>query len=137
MKPFLKRLVVVVVLGSLGCAAEDASQVPMPFRFAAVGQEPGWLLEIDSAHTIRFSYDYAQRTVSGTGQPPASDSSGARVWHLKNDSTDLRVVVSATPCEDVMSGKPYPATVTVTLNGQVYRGCGGEVDSPSSSGARP
>jgi uncharacterized membrane protein len=130
-------LLISAVLG-LGCdAGEPSSQPAKPFRFAGIGQEPGWLLEIDSTNTIRFSYDYAQRTVRVAAEAPTLDSAGARVWHVKNDTTDLQVAVTTAACEDVMSGKPYPSTVTVTLNGQVYRGCGGEGDTGSPSGAKP
>lgn len=130
-------LVVATVLG-LGCAAKEPETRPSePFKFAGIGQEPGWLLEIDSTYTIRFSYDYAQRSVRVEAGAPTLDSAGARVWHVKTDTTDLQVVVTTAPCEDVMSGKPYPSTVTVTLNGQVYRGCGGQGATGSPPGRTP
>lgn len=119
------------VFCSASCSREEK---PPPYQFAGVGQEPGWLLQIDSV--ITFSYDYAQRTVTVPVPRSMPDATGARVWQVKTDTTDLQVVVAETPCEDAMSGKPYPATVTVTLNGQVYRGCGGPPSS-TPSGARP
>ena len=120
--------VVLTMACSLGCSkaesppADNATRAP--FRFRAVGQEPGWLLEIDSEKEIRFSYDYAQQTAT-TPVPQPTDSAGAQVWHATAEGTDLRIVILPAPCQDVMSGQPYPATVTVTLNGQAYRGCGG------------
>ena len=120
-----RSLILLAVLG-LGCSGKVS---PEPYRFSGVGQEPGWSLEIDSI--IRFSYDYAQRTVSVPTPEPTSDATGVRVWKAKNDTTDLQVVVAETACEDAMSGKPYPSTVTVTLNGQVYRGCGGVTGTPT------
>ena len=120
-----------VLFFNAGCSREETAP---PYQFAGVGQEPGWLLQIDSV--ITFSYDYAQRTLTVPVPRPMPEATGAKVWHVKNDSTDLQVVVAETPCEDAMSGKPYPATVTVTLNGQVYRGCGGP-PNPAAPGARP
>lgn len=125
-------------LCSLGCTPGEAppagdSAQPTLFRFRAVGQEPGWLLEIDSQKEIRFSYDYGQKTAT-TPVPQPTDSSGAQVWHAMTEGNDLRIVIVRTPCEDAMSGQPYPATVTVTLNGQDYRGCGGPTDAQRAPG---
>jgi putative lipoprotein len=103
------------------------------FHLRAIGQEPGWLLEIDPPNEIRFSYDYGQRTLT-TPVPPPADSAGTKVWNAKAGSYDLRIVVADTPCEDVMSGKPYPATVTVTLNGKEFRGCGERLATGGSGG---
>jgi uncharacterized membrane protein len=33
-------------------------------------------------------------------------------------------------CEDSMSGRPFPATVTVTLNGRSFHGCGESLATP-------
>ena len=44
--------------------------------------------------------------------------------------TTLRVEVVPVRCEDTMSGKPFPATVTVTLNERSFRGCGESLTTP-------
>lgn len=56
--------------------------------------------------------------------PKTDPETGARVYHAVADANDLRVAIERTPCTDVMSGKPFATTVTVTLNGQTYGGCG-------------
>ena len=117
-----------VLVCVLGCGASQDAQLAADsasalFRFRAVGQKPGWLLEMDSTG-IRFSYDYAQRTTSAPVTQPV-DSAGARVWHATATEGDLVIVITPLSCEDIMSGQPYPSTVIVTLNHQTYRGCGG------------
>lgn len=113
--------------GAATSDAMNASVVDTIVDFRGIGQEPGWILQIVRGREMRFSYDYGERTVA-TPVPTPTDSAGTQVWHVITEANDLRVVVVPTRCEDVMSGKPFPATVTVTLNGQAYRGCGGPPD---------
>ena len=56
--------------------------------------------------------------------PKIDPVSGSSVYHAVTEANDLRVAIEPTRCADVMSGKPFEKTVTVTLNGQTYRGCG-------------
>jgi putative lipoprotein len=94
--------------------------------FKALGQEPGWLLEIVSGKQITFTYDYGESKVVAPTPAPRTESRGAvRIYDATTASGDLRVEIDPTPCADVMSGQPFPATVTVTLSGRSFRGCGG------------
>jgi uncharacterized membrane protein len=43
---------------------------------------------------------------------------------------DLRIEIAPVKCSDAMSGKPFSATVTVTLNERSFRGCGEELATP-------
>jgi len=43
---------------------------------------------------------------------------------------DLRVEIVPVSCNDSMSGRAFPATVTVTLNGRTFRGCGEALATP-------
>jgi uncharacterized membrane protein len=94
----------------------------------AQGQEPSWSLEIRKGKGIRFTYDLGKREVVTPMPVPRTDSkSGATVYRAVTEANDLRVVIEQTPCTDSMSGNPFEATVTVTLNGQTYHGCGGAI----------
>ena len=94
--------------------------------FRAVGQEPGWLLEIRNGREIRLISDYGADTAVTPLPPAETDSAtGARSYHAVTGARDLRVVIQPTPCTDAMSGQPYETTVTVTLDGRSYSGCGG------------
>src|SRR5690606_15932024 len=55
---------------------------------------------------------------------PEAGEAGERRYRSRPGGHDLRVVVEEDPCEDVMSGEAFPATVTVVLDGREYRGCG-------------
>jgi len=99
--------------------------------FRALGQEPGWQLEIHQGAEMRLTYDYGK----GTAVTPASrvqvdPSSGTRTYHAVAEANDLRVVIVPVRCTDTMSGRPFPATVSVTLNGRSFRGCGEELATP-------
>lgn len=102
-------------------APEEDSQ-----DFTALGQEPGWHLEIVSGKQITFTYDYGEsKFVSPAPAPRTETTGGVRIYDTNTASGSLRVEIDPTPCADVMSGQPFPATVTVTLNGRSFRGCGG------------
>lgn len=93
--------------------------------FRAVGQEPFWRLELQKGKEIRFTYALGQREAATPAPVPKIDPvSGSSVYHAVTEANDLRVAIEPTRCADVMSGKPFEKTVTVTLNGQTYRGCG-------------
>ena len=92
--------------------------------FTAVGQEPGWRLEIQQGKSFRLMYAYGEKRVTLPGVPGIRDSSGIVTYHAKTDSVDLRVVVTPASCEDAMSGKPYPSTVSIVVNGETLKGCG-------------
>ena len=94
--------------------------------FRAVGQEPGWLLEIRHARQMRLITDYGADTVVTPVPAAETDSAtGDRTYYTIAQGHDLRVLIQPTACIDVMSGEPYETTVTVTLDGRAYHGCGG------------
>jgi hypothetical protein len=95
----------------------------------AVGQEPFWNLQILKGRELRFTFDLGERVVVVPDSGPVIDDvHGVRQYHDMTDVIDLRAVVQDLPCEDAMSGEPYPYTVSVTLNGRSFDGCGGPVD---------
>ena len=91
--------------------------------FRAVGQEPGWLLEIDNERGMHLAYDYGEKTA--TAPLPARTVDGSRTTYAaKTDAHELTVVIDAQPCQDVMSGESFAATVTVRIDGRTPTGCG-------------
>jgi hypothetical protein len=94
--------------------------------FRAVGQEPGWLLEIRDGKEIHLIADYGADTVVTPVPPGQTDSAtGARTYHAVTEAHDLLVLIQPTACADAMSGESYETTVTITLDGRGYQGCGG------------
>ncbi len=94
----------------------------------ALGQEPFWNLQIRKGKDVRFT-NVAGNSVTVAPYPlPSVLADGAVVYDASTEANDLRVTVERVPCSDVMSGKPFPATVTVTLKGTTYRGCGENIE---------
>jgi uncharacterized membrane protein len=94
-------------------------------EFKAIGQEPGWSLEISPGKAMTFRYAYGESTaVTPVPSPNTERATGARVYHARTEASDLRVVIEPRPCTDAMSGEPFETTVSVVLNGKAYSGCG-------------
>ncbi len=99
--------------------------VDAPLNFRALGQEPFWRLDIDGGNHIRFERLGETPVVTPVPEAQTAEISGARTYHAINEANDLRLVIEPVPCTDTMSGQSFETTVTVTLNQQDYRGCGG------------
>ncbi len=99
--------------------------------FHAVGQEPGWQLDIRKGAEMRLTYDYGRgMAVLPVPAPEVDAAAGTRIFHASTGANDLRVVIVPVRCNDSMSGKAFAATVTVTLNGRTFRGCGEDLATP-------
>ena len=99
--------------------------------FRAVGQEPGWRLEIRQGAEMRFTFDYGKNSVvTPASRVKVNPSTGTRSYHAVAEANDLRVEIVPVSCSDSMSGTLFATTVTVTLNGRSYRGCGEALATP-------
>ena len=99
--------------------------------FRALGQEPGWQLEIHKGAEMRLNYDYSKNTaVTPAGKAQVDSRTGTQTYHSTSEANDLRVEIVPVRCTDAMSGREFPATVSVTLNGRTFRGCGEELATP-------
>lgn len=91
--------------------------------FRAVGQEPGWLVEVDAAAqpNVRVLLDYGTQELFGRAMHrPSADSELA--FTMAEGNGTLMVVDRL--CTDTMSGEGYPTQVTLTVEGQTLQGCG-------------
>jgi len=125
-----QRTLSVVALAITGCAKTETREADtaatQQYDFRAVGQEPGWHLELYTGKEMRLTYAYGERTAVTPMPAPTTDAaSGSQTFHAVTGANDLLVVIERKPCLDAMSGNPFPATVTVTINGETLRGCGG------------
>ena len=91
--------------------------------FRALGQEPGWYLEIDRDRSMRLVYDYAEREATTSYAAPRVEREKT-TYHAVTEAHDLTVVVEARVCHDGMSGEAFTATVNVTIDGRALQGCG-------------
>jgi putative lipoprotein len=92
----------------------------------AIGQEPGWTLEID-ADTMHLMYDYAEQEASAPVPTPVR-AGGVTTWEATADGQRLRAVAEEKRCEDAMSGESCPLSVTVEIDDRVLLGCGRRLD---------
>ncbi len=89
--------------------------------FRAVGNEPGWNLEIQKGSRIVLVADYgASRVERPLPEPTVDRDARTTRW----DAGELVVEVMGRPCRDTMSDESFEATVVVTWGGQTLRGCG-------------
>jgi putative lipoprotein len=98
--------------------------------FRAAGQEPGWHAVV--AHgRIEATLDYGARIVTAPVER-SETGTGATRWRGAARPGDLRLRARDVPCQDGMSGRTYPATVLLTVDGETYEGCGRWLNAPES-----
>lgn len=102
-------------------AWEDAGLRGVVFR--ALGNEPGWYLEIGRDGGLLFAVDYG-RTRHAFPATQVERESGRGLYRAQAGGQSLTVRLADRPCHDDMSGEAFASTVTVTLDGKRYRGCG-------------
>jgi membrane-bound inhibitor of C-type lysozyme len=102
---------------------EDAKLSGVDFR--AIGNEPGWNLEIIMRDKIVFVGNYGQNRYEFITTGPSIDQQArTTVYKVQNDKHEMSVIIVGRRCHDTMSGEAFEATVTVILDGKKYRGCG-------------
>ncbi|SKC41592.1 MliC family protein [Pseudoxanthomonas indica] len=90
--------------------------------FRAIGNEPGWLVEVGAGATpsVHAELDYGDRVLdiaqadAGDGQWTGRSSEGANVV----------LSVQRKTCQDAMSGEDFPATASLVVDEKTYSGCG-------------
>jgi putative lipoprotein len=100
---------------------EDARRRGVDFR--AVGQEPGWVLEIRHDGNMLMEADYGSRRVLLDTPEPDMLDDGER-FEATDGEHRMSVEIHYAHCNDAMSGAVYSSRVTVILDGREYRGCG-------------
>lgn len=98
--------------------------------FRAVGQEPGWLLDVDEGGELRYVGDYGETRVTARTPPAERGANGL----LTLRAGELVVEIAPGDCRDAMSGAAYPYAVTVRRGGRELRGCGRMLASTEVTG---
>lgn len=89
--------------------------------FRAVGNEPGWYLEIREQSRIILVADYGESRVEAPLPEPSEDAeTGTTRWN----AGELIVEVRICPCFDTMSGEEFSSRVVVHWRDRTLRGCG-------------
>jgi membrane-bound inhibitor of C-type lysozyme/uncharacterized membrane protein len=102
---------------------EDAKLRGADFR--AVGNEPGWHLELFSSQPSVLVLDYGERTLrfDASGPVDLPDVTGSR-FTGNTEGLDIRIELTPGPCQDTMVDYEYETTVLVDVGGRQLRGCG-------------
>jgi putative lipoprotein len=100
---------------------QDALDRGIDFR--AVGQEPGWFLEIDKQKQIRLVYDYAEHEFVSP-VPRSMHKGKVTFFDVTIESGHVLIAIEDAPCIDAMSGEAFPRSVTITIGDRTLRGCG-------------
>lgn len=89
--------------------------------YRAVGNEPGWHMEIRDGDRISVTYDYGESTLEVAAPEPTVDAANRRSEYRVGD---LHVLIVGEPCSDTMSGEAFESRVTVRIDGRELHGCG-------------
>lgn len=98
----------------------------VPYDLWALGTEPFWYAQVSEMEgVIEFRGMDDERTKVFAYQPSMVLDS-AKIFAGINEETgdNIRISVWQRPCSDGMSETVYPSTVSLTVNGKVYKGCG-------------
>ena len=102
---------------------EKAKRSGVDFR--AIGQEPGWVLEIRGNETLTFIGDYGEvKLITPLSQAETDPHTGDRVYFGETGVLDIEVVIEESPYTDTMDGEEFPTTVTVHVGEHAYQGGG-------------
>ena len=132
----------VVLIAAAGCfAACSAEQDPVEreeeiaandvwhaaklrgVAFRAIGQEPGWLLEITNGEEILLVTDYGSNRQSLPFVAPEISDSDIRTQFVL-DEHGITIEIRGERCADVMSGEEFDFAVTVFQADKEFHGCG-------------
>ena len=93
--------------------------------FRAVGNEPGWYLEIRNSRCIKLVSNYGADTYRfAAPQPVVDQQTGTAFYRMQSNGHELTVTLRARPCRDSMSGESFETVVELRLDGKVLQGCG-------------
>lgn len=91
--------------------------------FRAVGQEPGWLLEITTGEEFLLVTDYGGSRVSLPYVEPLVYQEQRRTEYILEDQQTV-IEIRGDPCRDTMSGEEFAVSVTITRPDGALNGCG-------------
>ncbi len=91
--------------------------------FRAIGQEPGWLLEITHGESILLESNYGETRIRMPYVEPLVFQQERRTQYPV-DAHDTVIEIHGETCHDTMSGEEFENSVLVKQAGGEMRGCG-------------
>lgn len=93
--------------------------------FRAIGNEPGWSLEIQNQSKIVLVTGYGSNHYEFNLPEPVIDkAAGTTRYKVRQAGQEMTLTISAETCRDSMSGEEFESRVEVVINGENLRGCG-------------
>ena len=100
---------------------EDARARGIVYR--ALGNEPGWILEIGPAGKLNWTTNYGQDRYDFEQTQATTMPDGTSVFTAQKDAVTLKATVKAERCVDD-GDVEFDHVVTVESGGRTFRGCG-------------
>jgi len=100
--------------------------------FTARGQEPGWMITMDTG-TIFLNADFGALQLRFPRTAPQVSADGIR-YVAEAEGRRLSVWIEPRICADIATGMPHPYQVRYELDGKGHPGCGGEPKSLLTGG---
>lgn len=94
-------------------------------QFRAVGNEPGWLVEIYDDQRVRFVNNYGELEIKAPVDdlwigPVGED----KIYYIENDAVQFQVIIMNKSYQDTMSGEKFPYQARVVFPNHSYVGGG-------------
>lgn len=90
--------------------------------FRALGQEPGWVLELYPERVVLL-LDYGQTRIEAPSVTPINDGASSR-FDLEAEGQPLTITLKGESCTDSMSGELFETRVLVEYGERLFSGCG-------------
>ena len=95
-------------------------------EFRATGSEPAWTLELGGGRCVTFAVPGTDVLVfAALPEPMQVMKAGGALYGVQNKAHQLQIGIERRNCSGDLNGAYTTHTVSVRLNGQEYRGCGG------------
>jgi|LGOV01.1.fsa_nt_gb putative lipoprotein len=91
--------------------------------FRAIGNEPGWILEITSDKEVLFLTNLGQDKTYFEVIDKFSDSTSTE-YEMRSENNVLHVRIENRCCQDTMVDRVYESTVYINFDGVNMKGCG-------------
>jgi membrane-bound inhibitor of C-type lysozyme/uncharacterized membrane protein len=106
---------------------EDARVRGVVYR--ALGNEPGWILEIGPADRLSWTTNFGQDRHDFEQASATTAPDGTITYTARNDASTIKATIKAERCVD--DGEvEFDHVVTVESGGQTLRGCGTRLNGP-------
>lgn len=128
--------------GTLALSTDDAKQILLRRQessslqeartrgvdFLAIGQEPGWVVEVKEDDQITAVLDHGATSLMLPTPRADTAEDGTVTYDTSTDTDHLQLSIKGKICIDSMSGEAHPSTVQLMVNDKTYQGCGNWLD---------